>query len=274
MNKQIERQIHQIYTSIFKKVFNRERLSALAKGSKVETILAIETLNQSDKFNDFCKKFSNELAKEGLKQQRGIWRKYFQAARQSGHIALQMTYNEFEFKTLSKATQQNFQMIKSMPSELLKVLNHKYTSTLIEEVVKGSISRGSFKSMLTAHGAKNAGVIARTETAKLQTVILQSRATDLGSVAYTWLASNDKRTRPSHKAMNGVVVFWNHEKPILDNMQGHAGEFPNCRCTPEPIMDENDLTKSNYKVYDYRINSIISLTKKQLIEALNKDSLS
>ena len=56
-------------------------------------------------------------------------------------------------------------------------------------------------------------------------------------------------------------------------MTGHAGEFPNCRCSPNPIMDEDDLTKSNYKVYDYRNDTIIILSKKQLIEALEKGGL-
>ena len=63
------------------------------------------------------------------------------------------------------------------------------------------------------------------------------------------------------------------EKPLLDNMRGNAGEFPNCRCSPEPIFDENDLTKSNYKVYDYRNHKIINMSKKELIQALQKGSL-
>ena len=122
-------------------------------------------------------------------------------------------------------------------------------------------------------GNTHSKVIARTESAKLQTVILENRALDLGSIAYIWLASNDKRTRPSHKAMNGVIVFWNFNKPLLDNMRGHAGEFPNCRCSPQPIFDEEDLQKPFYKVYDYRNNNIISMNKKDLIEALKRGQL-
>ena len=47
--------------------------------------------------------------------------------------------------------------------------------------------------------------------------------------------------------MNGVIVFWrpDNQKPLLDKMRGNAGEFPNCRCTPLPILDENDITESN-----------------------------
>ncbi len=273
MNKAIERQIKQIYSEVYKKVFNNQNLAGLANGQKSGVYNTVASFNSSKKYDEFATKFATALAKKGLASQKGIWRKYFEAARAAHHIALPKTFSDYEAQIMSKAIKQNFTMIKTIPDKMIEVMNHKYTSALIEEVAKGTLPRGSFRKLLASHGSKNAGVIARTETAKLQTAILESRATDLGSVAYIWLSSNDKRTRPSHKAMNGVVVFWNHKKPTLDNMTGHAGEFPNCRCSPNPIMDEDDLTKSNYKVYDYRNDTIITLSKKQLIEALEKGHL-
>ena len=276
MSKRVESQIRKIYNKIFKEVFTNERFEELANDSRSQIELAVAKIASSEKFNIFCDKFSKELAKAGLSHQKGIWRKYFEAAKQSHYIALPYTYTEFEKNIYEKAVQNNFQMIKSIPNKLLEVINHKYTTTLIEEVAEGKLSRGSFKRELEKHGNTNAKVVARTEAAKLQTVILENRAKDLGSVAYEWLASNDRRTRPSHRMMNGVIVFWrssNMEKPLLDNMWGNAGEFPNCRCSPEPIFDENDLTKSNYKVYDYRNHKIINMSKKELIQALQKGSL-
>lgn len=272
MNKAIERQINQIYAEVYKKVFNNRNLANLANGQKAGIYNTVASFNNSKKYDEFAMKFAAALAKKGLANQKGIWRKYFEAARAAHYIALPKTFNQFEAQIMSKAVKENFKMIKTIPDKMLDIMNHKYTSTLIEEVAKGTLSRGSFRKMLASHGHKNATVIARTETAKLQTTILQARATDLGSVAYIWLASNDKRTRPSHKAMNGVVVFWSH-KPTLDKMVGHAGEYPNCRCSPNPIMDEDDLTKSNYKVYDYRTDKIINLSKKDLLEALQKGKL-
>ena len=56
-------------------------------------------------------------------------------------------------------------------------------------------------------------------------------------------------------------------------MRGNAGEFPNCRCYGAPIFDEDELTKSNYKVYDYRIDKVVSMNRKDLIEALRKRGL-
>ena len=277
MNKQVEKEILKIYQMVFNKVFTKRNLAKLYKGNRFDILRTAQSLDYSNGYQKFAAKFAKELSKKGLNHQRGIWRKFYEVAKKRHYVALPPTYKEWEYQQFSKAVKHNFTMIKSIPQECIKVLEHKYTSTLIEEVAKGKLNRGSFEKQLKSHGHKNAKLIARTETAKLQTAISENRARDLGSVAYIWLASNDKRTRPSHKAMNGVVVFWRTnelEKPRLDNMYGNAGEFPNCRCDPQIIFDENDLDKNNYKVYNYNSHTIINMTKKELINALEKGELS
>lgn len=275
MNKAIEREINKIYTAIFNRVFSKSRINTLSKGDRLQIVEAISVLESSEDYNKFASRFAKALAKRGIYSQRGLWRKYYNAARKLHYISLPKTFTEYETNVMNAAVQNNFTMIKTIPREILKVLEHKYTETLIEEVAKGNLSRGSFEKQLRQHGAKNARLIARTETAKLQTTIVETRAGELGSVAYIWRASNDKRTRPSHKEMNDVVVFWRPpmQKPLRDNMRGNAGEFPNCRCSPQPIIDVDYLTKATYKVYDYLTDTIISMNKSTLIEHIKKGSL-
>lgn len=272
----IQKQIQEIYNKVYKEVFNKSATKNLMEGERSDIEQRLIKLQGSNKYNEFAKKFAKELAKQGLSKERGVWRKYYEAAKRAHHIVLPATYKEFEFQILTKTVQHNFNMIKSIPERMMEILNHKYTSTLIEEVAKGTLPRGSFEKTLASHGNNQAKLIARTESAKLQTAITRTRATDLGTVAYEWISSKDKRTRPSHREMNGVIVFWRSsdlEKPLLDNMYGDAGEFPNCRCDAQPIIDEDDLTKSNYKVYNYKQHKIVNLSKKELLEALNKGSL-
>lgn len=272
----IEKLINNIYIRLYKKVFDTKTLTDLLQGSRVLVQTKISLLATSEQYNKFAEKFSIILAKKGLNQQKGVWRKYFEAAKKLHYVGLPHTYSEFEKQIQADAVKENFKMIKTIPREILKLSEHKYVTTLIEEVMEGKLSRGSFKKQLQSHGHKNAGVIARTETAKLQTSILKNRATKLGSKAYIWLSSNDQRTRPSHRAMNGVVVFWKSadQKPLLDNMRGDAGEFPNCRCSPEPILDVDDLTKTTYKVYNYLTDKVITMNKKDLIDNLERGNLS
>ena len=48
--------------------------------------------------------------------------------------------------------------------------------------------------------------------------------------------------RPAHRAMEGKFIKWS-QPPTLDGMTGHAGEFPNCRCHPEPVIPRTDGTQ-------------------------------
>lgn len=276
MNKTIERQIVKIYNEVYKKVFTQQNLHQLANNNRTTAQSQLLTIASSQAYDEFAKLFALELAKKGLRGQTGVWRKYYEAARAAHYIALPATYNEFELHNLSMAVQHNYKMIKSIPTYMMEIFNHKYTSALIEEVAKGTTSRGSFAKLLAKHGHKQAKLIARTETAKLQTEITRTRATNLGSVAYIWRSSKDRRTRPSHKEMDGVIVFWrpDSQKPLRDNMRGDAGEFPNCRCDAEPIVDIDDIVNSRYKVYDYRTDKITSMSKGAVVEALENGELS
>ena len=90
-------------------------------------------------------------------------------------------------------------------------------------------------------------MIARTETTRLQNSGAQALFTDWGIKKKEWLATQDKRCRPSHKAANGQVR--DMDKPF--NVAGfdmmHPGdmsmgapvsEIVFCRCAELPIVEE------------------------------------
>lgn len=275
MNKRTETMINKIYHEVFKKIFNKKRIIQASKGMSQNIIFSILQLQNSKDYDKFARKFAKKLASAGLSNQRGIWKKYYNAAKAKHYIALPNTYTKYEYQIMEEAVRHNFKMIKSIPQSIMKVYEQKDVETVISQVMKGETGRKTFENQLKNHGVKNAKLIARTESAKLQTAIDEYRSTSLGSVCYIWRSSKDKRTRKSHREMNDVIVFWrpDNEKPLLDNMRGNAGEFPNCRCTPLPILDEDDITENKYKVYNYHDDSIVSLSKKKLIEAIKKGGL-
>lgn len=82
-----------------------------------------------------------------------------------------------------------------------------------------------------------ATLIARTEVARAASGLVQARATHVGSEGYIWRTANDADVRRSHRGMAGKFVRWT-EPPTLDNMVGHAGQLPNCRCFPEPVVPD------------------------------------
>ena len=93
--------------------------------------------------------------------------------------------------------------------------------------------------------------IARTESSKAQTALLEARCEALGLGWYEWRSSHDERVRSSHSDMDGVICRWNdppnpellfpHKGERNSGAGYHPGNIYNCRCIALPIIDEHDL---------------------------------
>lgn len=86
-------------------------------------------------------------------------------------------------------------------------------------------------------------LIARTETARANASINQSRAMAVGSNQYRWHNSGDEAVRHSHKylkgkRLQGMIFSWDNPPTLDDGMKGHPGTFPNCRCFAEPVFSD------------------------------------
>lgn len=93
----------------------------------------------------------------------------------------------------------------------------------------------------TKVATSRAMLIARTETARANAAINQSRAMSVGSNQYRWHNSGDEAVRHSHKIykgkrLQGMIFSWDNPPTLSDGMTGHPGTFPNCRCFAEPIF--------------------------------------
>lgn len=85
--------------------------------------------------------------------------------------------------------------------------------------------------------ASRATLIARTEVAKANSVMTQARSAQVGSTRYIWRTADDADVRDSHAEMEGQIVAWDSPPTLSDGTVTHAGQFPNCRCYPEPVLD-------------------------------------
>jgi len=136
---------------------------------------------------------------------------------------------------MRKALVRQVQLIKSIPRDAAE----RVQLLTLEAITKGvRASEIAAEIMRSGEVSKSrAMLIARTEVSRTATALTQARAEFVGSTHYVWRTSKDGDVRPSHKAMEGQAVAWN-DPPVLDNLRGHAGELPNCRCFPEPILPE------------------------------------
>ena len=87
----------------------------------------------------------------------------------------------------------------------------------------------------TQAGKAKAQLIARTESSRAASSLTQVRAESIGSKGYIWRTIKDTDVRKSHRDLDGEYIPWD-SPPTTDNLTGHAGCVPNCRCYPEPVL--------------------------------------
>lgn len=123
--------------------------------------------------------------------------------------------------------QDQVRLIRSLPEEAAERVNRLVTEGISKGVRAETIAKDIYETGSVTRA--RADLIARTETGRVATTLTMARAQHVRSPGYFWETSRDGDVRPSHKAMQGKFVAWD-APPTLDNMQGHAGALPNCRC--------------------------------------------
>jgi len=139
-------------------------------------------------------------------------------------------------QTMQDRIDANVLLIKSLPGEAAMRVGE-----LAQEAVLSGTRSEDLAAKIQAQGDvthSRAKTIAQTEVSKASTALTSARAQAVGSEGYIWRTARDGKTRPSHAAMEGKFVRWD-SPPTLDGMTGHAGEFPNCRCYPEPVVSDS-----------------------------------
>jgi len=131
---------------------------------------------------------------------------------------------------------QQVTLIKSIPLEASKRVHALAQEGLLKSTRAEALKAEILKTSDIAES--RARLIARTETSRAASNLVQARAQHAGSIGYIWRTSEDEDVRPSHKEMNGKYVRWTHP-PTLDNLKGHAGTLPNCRCYAEPVFPDD-----------------------------------
>lgn len=82
-----------------------------------------------------------------------------------------------------------------------------------------------------------ATLIARTEISKANAALTQARAAYVGATHYVWQTAEDGDVRDTHAKMQGKIFAFDQPPTLDDGMTGNPGEFPNCRCFAEPIIN-------------------------------------
>lgn len=135
-------------------------------------------------------------------------------------------------------------LITSLPTEAGRRV-HKLTLERLE--TSGRAAEIAKEIRRTGHvTVSRANLIARTETARTSSALVQARAIHVGSEGYIWRTAGDSDVRNkdgnpvgSHRRLNGKFIRWD-EPPIAstNGERAHAGQIYNCRCYPEPVIPD------------------------------------
>lgn len=140
---------------------------------------------------------------------------------------------------------ENSSLITSLPAKVAELVAVRVARH--EQI--GERARETANHLLGHVARARAQLIARTETSKATTALTQARSENLGLDWYVWRGSLDQRERLAHRRLEGVLIRWG-DPPSPEALVGirsrlghyHAGNAPNCRCGPEPLVDLSQVS--------------------------------
>jgi len=159
---------------------------------------------------------------------------------------------------------ENARLISSIPQEIAGYLNFEIGRAQQQGARPETIAKMLANRFPTLTQSR-INLLARTETSKASTALTRARSEELQLPAYEWLTVEDARVRPSHRNLNGVIVFW-EDPPSPEALIGirstlghyNSGDCPNCRCTQRVILSLDDV---NWPHRVYRYGNITRMTR-------------
>lgn len=128
-------------------------------------------------------------------------------------------------------TTENVALIKSLPSTYFSDIERQ----VIASVKEGKRWEDVAKDLEERYkvSERRANLIARDQVGKFHGQLNRARMTKLGITRYVWRTVKDNRVRSEHDERDGKIFSW--DDPPED---GHPGIPIQCRCYPEPVLDE------------------------------------
>jgi len=190
---------------------------------------AILAKYSSTSFDKSADKIAGRFARSSDKENKG---RFTRSAPKSIGVSLSNIVETDGLKNVLKSTvSANVSLIKTIPQEYFK---------RVERIVfDGVINKSTAKSMIdkiletSTVTRSRAQLIARDQTAKLNSALTRERQIAVGVKEYVWRTASDDRVRPTHKKNNGKTFRW--DKPPAAT--GHPGHDIQCRCVAQAIVE-------------------------------------
>ena len=206
--------------------------------------MSVDELNRvSDRLRNLLRQYSNtitpwanNLAKKMVNRIVSVdERAWIQLSKEMG-AELRKEINSAPTKEMiDEFNRKQVELITSLPLEAAE----RVRKMTLEGIIKGTRAETIAEKILeTGNVTKSrAKMIARTEVSTTASELTRIRSKHIRSTNYYWRTSEDGSVRESHKKMNGKICSWDDPPEVEPGKHYHAGQYPNCRCYPEPIID-------------------------------------
>ena len=213
--------------------------------------VALERYAATKEFNHFCEQAARQIVTMLAVGQQHSWRAAASASSKGRRIFLALQ-KELKTKQIGGAIKNiidaNSLLIKTVPHNLAERFSRmaaesQYAGKRPDELLE------IFKKMAPHLTDVEARRIARTESGKAATALVEARCDALGLGLYIWDTVDDSYVRKSHQTMEGVVCAWD-DPPSPEKLAGEARTYGNyhpagifnCSCVPLPVVDLDDIT--------------------------------
>lgn len=132
---------------------------------------------------------------------------------------------------------------------LIKSIKDEYKDS-VSKLIRDNVFNGERPTNIVTQIKEIGGVsksraafIARDQTAKINSDLVEIRAKAIGSDTYYWTSTNDERSRPDHDALDGMLCSWVDptiysdddsvtwkKRSAIGAVEEHVGKPYNCRC--------------------------------------------
>lgn len=212
-------------------------IKTLAPNGEVIDLQAITKSLQdyAELLGPWAKAVGNQMVSEVAQRNEFAWN---ETARELGHNLKKEIKAAPTGKIMQDLLEEQVTLIKSIPLDAA-IRVHKLTIEALSDSTRASAIAKEIQN--SEHVSKSkAMLIARTETARVNAALTQSRAEFVGATHYIWRTAKDSDVRESHREMEGKIISYAEPPTLSDGTVTHAGAIYNCRCYQQPVLPDLD----------------------------------
>lgn len=245
--KKAERRYQRLVDRVLRMAENQVKMLPNPTPADITRILM--QITTTPQFDDMCQAAAQQIVTMLAVGQKASWRAAARASSKGAQIyraLMKETTNTVLGQQISSIVAQNATLIKTVPQRMAQQFSELARRREFEGIRPEQITQEMLKKapQLREFEAKR---IARTESAKASTALVQARSESLGLDFYIWRTARDERVRDSHSKMNGVICRWS-DPPNPEAIAGersygnyHPGGIFNCRCIALTVIAIEDI---------------------------------